>query len=1122
MFKNASYHPSGRRSLLTRGLLWVFFFGFLASAHAQYTATVDLNTKYQTFEGWGTSLAWWANVVGAYPDSCSGATNCSTRGDYVARVFDPTYGLGFNVVRYNIGGGENPLYLPPNTSYLQYRARVPGFLSSASAQYDWTQDANQRWVLQQAIQHGVTIAEAFSNSPPWWMTNSGSVSGAKDGGNNLNPAYASAFADYLTSVAQHYHDTWGITFRTIEPFNEPVAGWWKFGGNQEGCGFDRATQNSFVKTLGASLAAKNMSYASVSASDENSIDDAVMSLNAMDATAQGYMGQVNTHSYNGSQRTQLATATANASKRLWMSEYGDSDATGMTMAYQILNDLQNLQPKSWTYWQAVDNSGGWGFMSNVLDGSSNSGYSFNQKYYVMAQFSKFLRPGYQFVSISDTNSVAAYDGQGTVAIVTASNNSSDQLVTYNIQNMTSGMGTGPWNVTPFRSSASDSVTAEKLVALPSFQTSNPTFTATVAANSVTTFVITNPTTVPLVDGAQYAIYTQWGYTQWNDSSNLNVQALQETNRVSGQATAAPGVQLVTDGSWPNGVLGASNIDHIRVWTAHNAGGNKWVFTNLHSEDNGTPMAMDIAGTGDNAEVIQNPRTDVPSQQWTVVPGTDAGTYRINPVQSNLSLHMTGWWGGGVNLCTEADSSCDDGWSPRYEWHFVPFQGSAVATQSTLGYTSPVYNTSDEQLSVTITTASTNLPTGTVTFYDGEKVLATTTNIIGGVASFDAGKLSLGTHNIAAVYSGDATNAPSSTGYIPILCKPGYLTTTTLTSSANPATPGQNITFNMGVSSDNLPFTGSFTLTSNGTTLATLPLTNYAASYSTNTLTPGAYQITATYTGDASHLTSSATVLQEVNAAGAKSSTVTMSTSQSTAAPIFGQPLTLNASVSGSGGTPTGTVYFLEGSTIVASGAVNSSGAATATTSSLAVGTHSLTAYYEGDANFSASSSSTDSVQIYAVPVGDYAVGTSVSSLSVTGSTDISIVTSGGFNQPVTFSCSGLPSGYTCNFSPASLTPSSAGIVTTHMTISGQSSAALEQRKATAGFVTALAGLGFLGLPLCWRFRRRMGLSIILLALIGTLGLAVTGCSSTTPKAYTVTVTATSLPLARTVQVQVLK
>jgi hypothetical protein len=1074
----------------------VFLFGFLASAHAQYTATVDLNTKYQTFEGWGTSLAWWANVVGSYPDSCSGVSNCSTRGDYVARIFDPTYGLGFNVVRYNIGGGENPKYLPPNNAYLQYRARVPGFLASATSQYDWTQDANQRWVLRQAILQGVTIQEAFSNSAPWWMTNSGSVTGATDAGNNLNPADTSNFADYLTSVVQHYHDTWGITFRTVEPFNEPVAGWWKFGNNQEGSGFDRATQNSFVKALGASLADKKMTYTSVSASDENSIDDALLSFNAMDATAQGYMGQVNTHTYAGSERAQLATAVANANKRLSASEYGDNDGTGMTMAYQILDDLQNLQPKNWIYWQAVDNSSGWGFLSNVLDGSSDSGYSFNQKYYVMGNFAKFLRPGYQFVSISDANSVAAYDGQGTLAIVTASNSSASQEVTYNLDNLTSGMGTGPWTVTPFRSSAN-----EKLAPLPSFSITSSTFTATINANSVTTFVVTNPTTVPIVDGAQYVLFNEWGIS--GDGESTSGQVLEEPGW---STTAGADLDL-----WSNATSSAGVPNSNQVWVAHNAGGNNWVFTCPHSG-----LALDIAGTAAGSAVIQNNRTDVPSQIWTVTPVGDGSYYIVN-TQANLNMQFVNWWN---NPTPAVQINPVPSWAVPQHWKFIPASGSAVTTQLTMStYTSPVYNTNDENLTATLTTPNSSAATGTVTFYDGSTVLGTV-NITKNAASFDAGKLSVGTHYISAIYSGDSSNATSSTGMIPILSKLGYATTTTLASSANPAAEGQTINFTLGVTSDHLPLSGNFTLTSNGTTLATVPVTDNAALYSTDKLTAGAYTITATYSGDSVHLGSSATLLQEVKPAGISASSVTLTSSP--AAPIVGNSVALTAAVTGTGGTPTGSVYFIDGSNVIGSVQLSSTGSATLNTSSLTVGTHSLTAYYNGDANFASATSSVDSLLVYSVPVGDYALSTSLNEMRLSGDgASISIVTSGGFDQPITFSCSGLPAGYTCSFSPASITPDSTGIKTTKMTIVGQSSAALNQKNLAHGFITALAGLGFLGLPLCWRFRRKMVMPLLILALAGSLGCTIQGCGSSTPTAtYSVVVTGTSLPLTHSVTIQV--
>jgi O-glycosyl hydrolase len=1134
MFMNASTHPSGRRSLLTRALLWVFIFGCVASAHAQYTATANLNTNYQTFEGWGTSLAWWANVVGGYPNT--------NRNDYVGRVFDPTYGLGLNVVRYNIGGGENPKYLAPNFTYLQYRAQVPGFLASSSASYDWTKDANQRWVLQQAILKGVTVSEAFSNSPPWWMTNSGSVTGAADGGNNLNPTFAPNFADYLTSVVKQYHDNWGITFRTVEAFNEPSAYWWKFGADvtnnngtlQEGCGFDRTTQNSFVKTLGASLASKSINYTTVSASDENSIDDAVLSFNALDSTAQGYLSQVNTHTYNGSERTQLASAAAGGSKRLSVSEYGDGDATGLTMAQQILTDLKGLQPKNWVYWQAVEgvngdgSPSGWGLLTTKgLDGSANYGYTFNEKYYVMGNFSKFIRPGYQFVGMDDPNSVAAYDGNGTIVLVTVNSTGSAQAVTYNLQNLPAAMGSGPWNVQAYQTSAT-----ENLAAQPPFSITSGTFYTQIPANSVTTFVINGVTidsqvaanSPAIVDGGQYVIYTQWNYP-----GDSNVQVLQEDNRISGQATAAPGVPLVTDGNWCNGVLGCSSIDHARVWVAHAAGSNKWVFTNLHSEDNGTPMALDISGTTDLSTVVQSPRTDGPTQLWTVQPTSDNNSYRLNPALSNLSLHMdgNGWWAGApVDLCTEADSACNDGWGQRYEWHLVPFQGSAMSTSLAVTYPSNVSVVTNVQLVANVATNGGIIPTGTVTFFDGatelgQATLSGTSNSV----TYTAGKLSAGVHNLSAVYSGDSSNLSSAAAETPLNVNPLLASSTSLTSSASSVAVGQKLTFTatISVTSSSLP-TGTMKFMSGSTVLASVPVMGNIVTYSTSSLAAGAYSVTASYSGDtANAASSSSAVLVTVNAAGASASSVTLSSSP--AAPIIGSPVTLTAAVKSTGGTPTGNVFFLDGSSVIGSGPLSASGSVTVTTSSLAVGVHSLTAFYVGDATFANATSSVDSLQVYAVPVGDYVLSTSINQLQLNGSSAgvfISVATSGGFNQPITFSCSGLPAGYSCAFAPATLTPNSNGIQSTQLLFVGQNTAALDPAKSGPGFFSALAGIGFFGLPLCWRFRRNKKIYIFILALACSFGLAMQGCTAAPPNAYTVVVTGTSLPMTHTVNVVVLK
>jgi len=76
--------------------------------------------------------------------------------------------------------------------------------------------------------------------------------------------------------------------------------------------------------------------------------------------------------------------------------------------------------------------------------------------------------------------------------------------------------------------------------------------------------------------------------------------------------------------------------------------------------------------------------------------------------------------------------------------------------------------------------------------------------------------------------------------------------------------------------------------------------------------------------------------------------------------VFGQPVTFTATVtakSPGAGTPTGTVTFKDGSSTLGTGTLDSSGQAMFTTSTLAVGPHSITASYGGNANFSGSTSS---------------------------------------------------------------------------------------------------------------------------------------------------------------------
>ncbi|GAE90775.1 alpha-L-arabinofuranosidase II precursor [Acetivibrio straminisolvens JCM 21531] len=130
------------------------------------------------------------------------------------------------------------------------------------------------------------------------MTKSGCASGTTDGSNNLRDDYYDDFADYLTEVVKHFRDAWGITFRTLEPMNEPNANWWTAGGRQEGCSFSYANQQKIIKEVGEKLRAKGLTGTTVSAADENSIDTGLSGLQSYDTTTLSYMSQLNVHSYH--------------------------------------------------------------------------------------------------------------------------------------------------------------------------------------------------------------------------------------------------------------------------------------------------------------------------------------------------------------------------------------------------------------------------------------------------------------------------------------------------------------------------------------------------------------------------------------------------------------------------------------------------------------------------------------------------------------------------------------------------------------------------------------------------------------------------------------------------------
>ena len=390
--------------------------GLFAPAHAQTKVVVDPGKKYQVFEGWGTSLCWWAVKAGAWSEA--------NRSKLLGAIADPDTGLGYTIFRYNIGGGDQPGHNHLDKG--DGGANVPGYKPTEKGDFDWTADPYQRTIaIELSKRVKSPIFEAFSNSPPWWMTKSGCVSGSSDGSDNLKEDYFDDFADYLSEVALHFKKEWGITFRTVEPFNEPSAGWWKSNGGQEGCGF-KNNQTRMIVELGKALQKKGLfPETSVSAADETNIGDALNQFNKYSGEALSYMFQVNTHSYSGGDnRAKLFNAAFAKDKKVWQSETGPLHKSGdeniaLWMAGVILADMK---ASAWVDWQIGDPAENW--RSLALNHSKQT-FSPNARYYMHAAFSRYIRPGSRIIDSDNGNTLAALTPEGALVLIVRNSGSSD-------------------------------------------------------------------------------------------------------------------------------------------------------------------------------------------------------------------------------------------------------------------------------------------------------------------------------------------------------------------------------------------------------------------------------------------------------------------------------------------------------------------------------------------------------------------------------------------------------------------------------------------------------------------------------------------------------------------------
>jgi len=257
------------------------------------------------------------------------------------------------------------------------------------------------------------------------------------------------------------------------------------------------------------------------------------------------------------------------------------------------------------------------------------------------------------------------------------------------------------------------------------------------------------------------------------------------------------------------------------------------------------------------------------------------------------------------------------------------------------------------------------------------------------------------------------------------------------------------------------------------------------------------------------------------AAPAAATTITLSASLTQA--TVGENVTFSAQVGAqSGGVPAGTVSFMDGTAVLGT-ATLSNGSATFRTAQLAAGANSVTASYAGDAADAASTSSAVAVQVTPA-ADDYNLSLSANALSASaskpGTLMLTMTPTGGLATAQSFACTGLPSGWSCSFAPASLSGSTPQ--TTTITVGAMAAAQLSalrsgmQMALVWPFPLLLMGAGSPHRAL----RRRPGRGRIVRRVLGAIALtalALVGCGGsgsdtvtqpTGSQTYMVTVTAT--------------
>lgn len=491
--------------------------------NGQNTIHINVAEKHQTIRGIGASDAWNVDPVGKYWSN-------AVKEDLAQKLFSTAnspngqpLGIGLSRWRFNIGGGSLEQGDASNIDQPERRAEL--FLN-ADGTYDWSKQAGQQWFLNKAKEHGVEHLVAFVNSPPRFYTKSGRANSNDYGGStNLKAEHFEDYVQFLVEVLKHF-DQEGLPFSQISPLNEPQYPWLE---GQEGTPWTNEEIKELTGKLNAALLDQNLDVQILLAEAEsyrvlyedntkyNQTDNQINSFfDPASALYLGHLGQLSpgiaAHAYwTDTSDEEIIKVRKNAAARaaekgieLYQTEYcllsNDYDnylSNAIFLGKMIHADLAIAGVSIYDYWTALERER-WSQKNRFYlirlqptggdYGSLEEGgtITVNKNLWVLGNFSRFIRPGYQRVATGNAENLSgvmssAYLAPDHSKLVVVHVNWGTQAAAVQHQLYGLPQGKRVKQITPYVTDAYNNLTIKTVLA--------GSETYTLSGQSVTTMVI---------------------------------------------------------------------------------------------------------------------------------------------------------------------------------------------------------------------------------------------------------------------------------------------------------------------------------------------------------------------------------------------------------------------------------------------------------------------------------------------------------------------------------------------------------------------------------------------------------------------------------------------------------